>query len=424
MNIKLNHNGKEKYTKLSLKIEEKIELFERYLKETGKPIIVTTTYKGYPIGRHLIDLRSGLNTGKTKIDEKNMNKLIELGLLGKRHSSIDEKIEKLAEFCMNHKEEWDKRGSKDTEKSKELIKVLRYYDYILRRRIEGKLSKEQIEKLKIAGIGGVIGRESEVTELSSKYNISIKTLENIVTEFGSINQFREKYINYLINGESEEGKKVKNFLENSKIRLIDCFDINSPDLINRDENLRILYTDILKGNLDYRIPFVIDAKTAQETIEKLCDTRRAKIIIGRYGLEDGNKRTLDSFSKKYNLSKTRIAGLEEDGLEIIRNRTSDIKNMQLAENNRERFIRLFFKDFDVFRPIEIQEMDEEKRNELLSIINEAKQKYENISEEMQREQILKTSILDLDLSQRATGSLRKSINYKLRRTNKNTRGRY
>lgn len=92
----------------TLFLEQKIGLFQDYMANNPEePIIISTTYKGYPIGQMLIALRSQIKTKPESVSQEHYEKLKEMGLLESRNeSTIEEKIDRLEEFCKSNSELW------------------------------------------------------------------------------------------------------------------------------------------------------------------------------------------------------------------------------------------------------------------------------------------------------------------------------
>lgn len=92
----------------TLFLEQKISLFQDYIDDNPEePIIISTIYKGYPIGQMLISLRSQIKTKPESVSQEHYEKLKEMGLLENRHeSTIEEKIDRLEEFCKSNPDLW------------------------------------------------------------------------------------------------------------------------------------------------------------------------------------------------------------------------------------------------------------------------------------------------------------------------------
>jgi len=92
----------------TLFLEQKISLFQDYIADNPEePIIISTIYKGYPIGQMLISLRSQIKTKPQSVSQEHYEILKEMGLLENRHeSTIEEKIDRLEEFCKSNPELW------------------------------------------------------------------------------------------------------------------------------------------------------------------------------------------------------------------------------------------------------------------------------------------------------------------------------
>lgn len=268
---------KKKYHIEAASLEDKITLFEDYIHEFGEEITGKTVYKGFPIGRMLINIRSLITRGALKCDERSLERLNRYHLLDKKIDTIEEKIARLQKYCITNPFIWKNRikilkeyeensiyipslrdkymknyfkelgetptilfkpleedGSSAIEIAMdELKKTLSDYEYIRIRKSKGKLDEKYWEQLKNAGVGGVFGEKEENLKLTTKEQQEIETLiaktgidkatlEQIIREFGSIDKFRELYISIMLDNKywnSVRGETLKNLfgsLEKSK----------------------------------------------------------------------------------------------------------------------------------------------------------------------------------------------------------------
>ena len=120
--------------------------------------------------------------------------------------TIGEKIERLKAYCKKYpyafsnfaglKRKFELEGK---EEDIEYLEQIYYsYQYINGRKSQGKLSKDLVQDLKEAKIGGIYGIAKEDEELARKYKISNEIMTQLIMDFGSADNFKKSYIQYKI----------------------------------------------------------------------------------------------------------------------------------------------------------------------------------------------------------------------------------
>jgi RNA polymerase primary sigma factor len=140
------------------------------------------------------------------------------------------------------------------------------------------------------------GREPDFYELSEMTKIGIRTLEEI-------QKYEYKFYSIdipLLKIPTEELKMLgikNNFEEDEDISLKDAIvmDITEETLVNMIEDTSIIY----------------------EVLKKLSDRER-KVLILRYGLEDGVERTLEEVGKYFGVTRERIRQIEAKAFKKLR----------------------------------------------------------------------------------------------------------
>lgn len=310
--------------------------------------------------------------------------------------SIFDKAKMLEEFCKNNSELWFIRrngkqvnkylsGIKNEYDRDELLKQLKvaedYYEYICRRITKGKkyeikmLSKEDIIRLKEAGIGGVFGYKKEIEDLAEKYKkvgLSDQEVqdENCVNEhkeklkkifyaldmkYGGLNNFRTAYINSLI-----DGKPIK-IPKEIQILLVRKFDLNSPNFINSSRGFNNLY-DALYG----KNTLIFDNLITQVLLKRpdIINIRKLSIIDLMYGFNSAPK-TSKQIGSIMGISAQRIVELKKEVLTSLRNNMD--YSIEVINSVKREFAIEFFKHHDIF--IDDNELDENVKKKLLDIIN-------------------------------------------------------
>ena len=182
-------NGAKENQKNKLKLDDKIEIFERFF-QTGQTLTGKTFFEGYPIGQWAVQIRNNIRRiekGKASGNlpaEEQLEKLDRLGILQRKIGpSIDEKIQAmeewmkkypLAKICLTKLsfdviEQYAKSEEELKVLKEEYKKMMKYYEYARVRNVYGKLTSLQFLKCKEANIGGVFGFPTYVEEASEFY---------------------------------------------------------------------------------------------------------------------------------------------------------------------------------------------------------------------------------------------------------------
>ena len=274
---------------------------------------------------------------------------------------IEEKIKRLKEYCQKHpyaisnikylKDILEREGR--VEEVEYLNRLYNDYKYISSRKSQGKISKELEDDLREAKIGGIFGF-SEQDEKIAKI-LPKDYFLHIMEQYGSINNFRERYIQYRVDlaiaKNVEEKEMVKSKYEKDNIIY---FSHRLPivrefDLCGKEGYKELLYRIIKKSDYDlegYIIGNEMD-KTIDLILSKLPDDER-KIIEMRFGLKDGQSMTYRSIGEKMGVTQTAIRGRENEILKELRKyQNSEMLNAEIFEVTEE-FIRAYYEKYDIF----------------------------------------------------------------------------
>lgn len=432
-NKEIPNNGKNP-RKRNLTIEEKIVLFERYIKETngeGK-IIANTVYEGYPIGGYLTIIRSELNREKTakKYSQEEVGKLRGLGLLDKKKMTINERADRLERFVQNNSELWRLNTGRDINESiseyialtgkeedrEQLSQLLKEanedYDYIRARKSQGKVSDEIIKRLKSAGVGRVFKENTDqyIDEIVEKYEIEeSKKHENTevfrnqlirdMRRFKNLDSFRKEYIQALI-----EGKRLLKNSEEEKFYVTN-FDLTQPDMVNRDD----YYINVLKEvffaakssnrkKSDLKTGFIITDEI-KEIIDfelengKFKENER-KLIKLRCGYNNGEPKTLEKIAESFGTSKSNVGQSATNAFKKCKNIAGLYEYFEKSKEKREDFIREYFKRHDIFDASDVKEFSEADREKLENIIGTMSIKDRIEAKKIEREENSKLLMID------------------------------
>ena len=236
-----------------LSVSEKIDLFERYLKEKPKETIHSdTVFEGYNIGKIFMQLRYLMKNNLIKYSSEEFERMENLGLLENNQETVYEKIKCLKQFCKKYPYAFSnlhKLHKNLNKKEKiEFEKVFKDYTYIRERKSRGKLPKELEEELNNSQIGGVFNRD-DTEEFYEEYGIDDKEKRQIINEFGNVDNFRKAYIEYIVRIANtknyNEVHKIKtenkdSALENPKIPLVRNFYLGTQSLEKQKSLLSLI----------------------------------------------------------------------------------------------------------------------------------------------------------------------------------------
>lgn len=409
----------EKITKLSkkskVKLEQKIEIFEEFMK-TGEKLDGNTTFEGYPIGKWAIQIRSSLklmddgkyNGGKfINPTKEQLEKLKSMDILERQiDSTIDEKIDSLVEWRKKYSKirvtpiatdeelrEYARTDEEFSQIQEEYKKMQKYYDYVRYRKYQGKLNKEQMEKGKEGKIGGVFGYSAKIEELSKKYGIKEKDVDYLLTKFGTLDNFYEMHNIGKIEGEMDEN------LEKSIIR--NLVDIDGNSNIGYDNLLRRV-CQIKKGQPGI---FTYSSKALQKSLEELTKTKKY-IIEREYGLNEGKKTaTLNDIREELGISYGKFKEIEHSafvGLWLRRKGfCSEIKgDKYLTDKERQQFE-------EIKKNIQLQNGDVYENLEKLKKIQEkSRTRKEEEEGQLEKEKIEKQEKSPQELNKEREDSLK------------------
>ena len=316
----------------TVSLQEKIEIFERYLEEGNGDIDGLTVYEGKPIGQWAVQIRSWIKNGNERINPKEdqIERLEELGILERRiDSTIDEKIDALIEWHKNHPNILVERrykgktiSSKTIEKLKELAKtegvefseiedrykkIQSYNEYVRYRDIRGKLSDEQKKRCKDGNFGGRFGYPTEIEQLADKLKIDVKQVADITNRFGSIDNFIQMYRDGKLS--EEQTMLYNNNLINNMID-IDCNPLA--------ENYRKLVEATFGDSFYKEHEFMMFSSDGMIDALETLTPREMEFMKLRFGLVDGKYKRLEDLGQEFGVTRERGRQIEAKALRKLR----------------------------------------------------------------------------------------------------------
>ena len=399
----------------SLSIDEKIDLFEKYINENENGIIQDTVYEGYPIGTMLVQMRSDIRKkiNIQRYSPEQIEKLTEMGLLEDKHeSTIDEKVARLEAFCINNSELWLVSKSADAniekfyladideQERKNIIEQLNLarkdYEYIYHRKIDGKLPDEYAERLRQAGVGKSFGYKDEIEDLAKQYEKKLRSNNNYSEDkikdevahikwylyskdmkFGGLDKYRQAFVEALINRDREQMEEIMPRGDDGKDFLITQFDVSSPDFINQTglgDLVSLTFGEDISNFKYYGLHemVIFNGKDIKDKVLSTLTEREAEVLDLRYGLTDGKRTRLEDVGRKFGCTRERVRVIEEKALRKLRHssRSQRIKNTGIDSDREEQFIRKYFEHHDIFSFADSDGLDDNVKSELLEIYND------------------------------------------------------
>lgn len=335
-----------------IKIEKKIDMIENFI--NNYPAIWIK--RGLPIFQNWDELEK-LNDKINKSDKVNEDTLVSYNnLLGKICVQLG--LAEVVDF-------------EELKKIKNQLEVCKDdLEYISHRKSIGALSEELQKRMEEIGVGGVFG--SEYDELREKYGISRYVLAEIILKYGSIDNFRKTYIQYMIDLYS--GKQCeKPYLCGAEKHLVQGFDMASPDLIFRRTGIGLLCEDIVGKNHWFIESDKLKRKI--DTYMKELKERIRDIVNDYYGIGVQRRMQLVAVSQKYEISDTRILQIKDAVIKRLRNNILEIKDI-IKQNELEpidmgNFIKEFFSNHDIFYDFYKYDLDLNSRKNLIKIYEES-----------------------------------------------------
>lgn len=384
MNIEINtdNNLLQNRTKSTncdgLSVSEKIDLFERYLKENSNESIHSNTiFEGYNIGRILIQLRYLMKNNLIKYNSEELKRMENLGLLENTKETIYDKIKRLKQFCEKHPYAFSNlyRLRKDLNKKEkmEFEKVFKDYTYIRERKSRGKLPQKLEEELNNSQIGGVFKKE-DIGELYEKYEIGDKEKRQIINEFGNMENLKKSYKKYMIklanakNYNEIHRIKIENkesAMENPKIPLVRNFYLGSQSLEKQKALLNFI--SYMYGE-KYATNIILGPEVdviLEKILREMLTDRERHIVEFKFGL----KREEEIPKEVRNMKQQSMYQIM--CYQVVRKmRKKEIKDVFLNHLYKpsEEFIRAYFSKRDVFEKDSEQLSDGDKQ-ELLNMID-------------------------------------------------------
>ena len=342
----------------NLTVSEKLDRIEKFLKKNpGKRIKTDTVYNGEPIGTYVIYIRQLMLYGKgRKCNEEDRKRAQKLGILYEKRDTLNEKIKKIINFCREYPYAFSYATELtnkliDDGKEEEAMQLQELYQkafpYI---KLRIKNDREVIDRLREAKVSlTAFGLAEEDNELSEKYGIDKKIIVELYKDFGSIDNFRKKYIDYLIkiaNAKNDlEGREIQR--QNSDLcQYIDKLPLAGPFIFDENKGYQTLVMKLYKKDYTNHILILDNGyNSAIENILKNLSPRDQRIIKASLGLDGEKKLTIAQMAEEFKVSENRIIQMKDRILDRIKNS----KELEpYVDKATEEFIRTYFEEYNIF----------------------------------------------------------------------------
>lgn len=205
----------------------------------------------------------------------------------------------------------------------------------------------------------------EIDNISKKYDINKILLINLEKQYGGLENFKQKYIEAIINNKLDSLKISKKIEE----KLITYFDLSSPTGIGKKDGYIKLLEDIFNKNI-----FFLTDKDIKNNINDIISElpyRKREVIQLYYGINEEKKGSKE-ICNKFNITRESVRNIKERAIIIIQKNHKFLRLKEKIlkfENEKEQILKEYFKNNDIFYNPTSQE---NKAIELLKIGYEVK----------------------------------------------------
>ena len=295
-------------------IEQKLEIMEEFVRETGEEIKSNTVYRKLNIGIWKNNIRSQDNRGELNISPELRERLKKIGVIGERKRSVPISDEQIYNMLIDfHKVNPSQRIEKNTVDSHG-SKIGIHKGWLQHRYNCGeiRLSDEQIKDLR--GLGYLRLSPKEHEEINRKYGIDKVVAKRIFEKYGDIDQFVEGYKTGKIKIDPEERARLG-------IREPGVVTICSREIsLKQKEGYVKLALKLLELREASSVPYTeiqsIDIDVLDKELKRL-SIRQETVLRKRYGLDDGNVTTLSGIATEYGVRQTRIEQIQKKAEERL-----------------------------------------------------------------------------------------------------------
>ena len=283
-------------------IEQKLEIMEEFVRETGEEIKSNTVYKNYSIGIWKNNIRSQDNRGVLNISPELRERFKKIGVIGERKRSVPISDEQIYNMLI------------DFHKVNPSQRIGIHKGWLQHRYNCGeiRLSDEQIKDLR--GLGYLRLSPKEHEEINRKYGIDKVVAKRIFEKYGDIDQFVEGYKTGKIKIDPEERARLG-------IREPGVVTICSREIsLKQKEGYVKLALKLLELREVASVPYTeiqsIDIDVLDKELKRL-SIRQETVLRKRYGLDDGNATTLSGIATEYGVRQTRIEQIQKKAEERL-----------------------------------------------------------------------------------------------------------
>ena len=304
----------------------------------------------------------------------------------KKIYDIENSIEALKEWIEKHPDMSLSLKVKDEvfkdnkELKEEYDKMRKMYAYLRTEKSKKHMSDEQINRCKEANVGGVFGYSKKYEEYAEAWKCSVEDVAEILAPYGSIEELYNAYVT------DEMEIKLPKYVYISNI-----FPFSHDIEMNNNMNYNILASAI-KGRRGSNKELIYYSKShLEEIINKALFERERQILKLRFGLEDGQTRSLEEVGKVFNVSRERIRCIEGKALRQLRypkHRIITKLNLDvLTEEERQEILEANKKLSIIDTPQEEKERSNEVIKKYIERQNKIVQKEKEEKQELIKEEL-------------------------------------
>lgn len=271
--------------------EEKLDLMVEYLQSiegTDETFTFDSVYKGYNIGHMRNNLRTSYWNGTLKISDELLEKFIENGIITEKPTKIRTTVQEKYAFLISMIGKDQEELNQAKMKSGLTYGEARAHMQHLYNTGKIDLTPEQIENLKQNGI--LYPSKKEKENIKEQYGISKKDIVKIIKEYGSLENFLDKFKR----GECDYDFRIK--YKGDVFVGARAIVVSEKDMTVKQ---KLWYTMLCQGiGEKIGLGSYINADEIPKLLSKLNEDDQ-KVIRARFIPENGQYRTLEYVGKKY-----------------------------------------------------------------------------------------------------------------------------
>lgn len=278
----------------------KLVIMKEFKEKNDDDIKITTVYKGYNIGIWQQNMRYKYKNGKLHISEELLDEFKKIHVITERKRIPGKSDKEKYQMFVNFRKEFpDTPIREDTVDSKNnpigMYRTALQHKYNLK---ELDLSEEQIIELKKLRVLNLNKKEKE--KLQMKYNLKVGGLNDIIHEYGTVEEFFKKYKLGII-----DRSRYCHIIDKKNGIVISKEEISEAE---KQKYLLLIIKAFNNNEIDNPKKFIF-----KEDIDQVLmsfSNKERYIINSRFGINGENQKILPELAKKFNTTKQTINYIE------------------------------------------------------------------------------------------------------------------